>query len=657
MPIFRHPLLWLVFLFPIHTIQADTIYDQRKEAYIDTALVYFDKDALPLQAYRGLPLDQTALMNIVNNVPTRGTVDFDLVVLTRLLFLTNGSYDSIILPPMLNLPYWMNVGDTLRGYWSENHMIMWMSTDWLLHERYGKPIDSTLDTRLRHYLRMKLRYGFYEFQSSVYAPYCLSGLLNLADFAQDAEIKQLASSAAILLLKRLLLVANDIGVYYPSAGRNYYSKYEQPYGQNHSNLLYLLNGRGWNPKGTSHSGSFLATSTLAIDSVLMNQTDNIDTSFYIGHPIDSLASIHSVLNSTDKTVAQWSGGLYFHPAVATESANLVFNFDLWNHVDFAPFTVFANLPIASIQTLAEGFPASSEGSVLCSETLNVFKHQSVVLTSVQDYLPGKAGFQQFPCVATVGTAPVMTGSGTIKYPWKDRNSNNANEHLPYVQQKHNVALLMYRPEGGNLLLRHPEVALMWPDTAFNEIRENGLWLLGRQNHNYVAVLRPCIDSIDGVKACHLENGQAWVIVVGDSAMYGNFNNFENLVSQASLTENWYVDSNTEQSVYYASIQFDTTFIEHAWERDTLLTSVPSITTGAFNIYPNPAENVVNVDLKDLLNARQLNICNVLGQTVYQKPLLPSEKRIAVSVSDWNKGLYFIQVLNNDGVKSGSFIVE
>jgi hypothetical protein len=130
----------------------------------------------------------------------------------RVLCLSNGLYSDSLLPHMLSVPYWVNYGDTLRGYWSENHMIMWMSTDWLLHERFGKPIDNRLRTRLVHYLHLKNDYGFYEFFSPVYAPYCLSGLLNLADFAQDAEIKSLAQSAAQRLLRELRLPADRIRV-------------------------------------------------------------------------------------------------------------------------------------------------------------------------------------------------------------------------------------------------------------------------------------------------------------------------------------------------------------------------------------------------------------------------------------------------------------
>src|SRR5690606_19378484 len=103
--------------------------------------------------------------------------------------------------------------------------------------------------------------GFYEFFSSTYAPYAFSGLVNLADFSQDVQIKNLATQAAQKLLSDILLLTNDKGVFYPVAGRNYPGRYITPYHQNINNVIYLLTGFGEAPQGgASAAGPFLATS-------------------------------------------------------------------------------------------------------------------------------------------------------------------------------------------------------------------------------------------------------------------------------------------------------------------------------------------------------------------------------------------------------------
>lgn len=259
-------ILLLTFSLKYQVLYANSAaYEQRRNSLIDSTLQNSGGSGITLilQAYRNLPLDTAALNARLVGAPGD---DFSIIQWVRLLCLTNGTYDSQILPPLLTVPYWINYGDTTHGYWSENHMIMWMSSDWILHEQYGKQSDTSLRTRLVHYLDLKNQFGFYEYFSSTYNPFTLAGLLNLSDFAQDAEIKTKATSAALRLMKTMLMLANDKGTYFPSAGRNYPSKYINPYGQAHNNVIYLLTGLGPMPGGASIAGACMVTSNFEMDS-------------------------------------------------------------------------------------------------------------------------------------------------------------------------------------------------------------------------------------------------------------------------------------------------------------------------------------------------------------------------------------------------------
>lgn len=635
------------FCFVMYPLLAnDSIYEQRRLAYIDTALTKVDDDVLCIQAYKNGTVDLTYINNIIQQIPVRSTSDFVIVKLIRTLYFTNGLYDSLILPILDTTPFWLTKADTLRGYWSENHMIMWMSSDWLLHEKYGRAIDAGLDNRLRHYLRLKVKYGFYEFFSSVYAPYTLSGLLNLADFAQDPEIKSLATQAAVRLLRDLLMVTNDKGVMFAVAGRNYYSKYDNPYGQNHNNLIYLLTGMGERPKGPSHSGSFLSTSSLQVDSIVASWRPTLDTLYNIGHTLDSALILHSTQRPVDKVMFQWSSGAYFHPTVAIESANLIIDSMLWRHVDFTPFRAFETFSPTDILAIAEGIPASSMSTVICGQQAAIFKSNSVTLSSLQNFWPGKLGFQQYPAVAAIGTTAVYTGSGTVKQGWDDRKSDNANEHLPYATQKNNVVLLMYWAEENNILLSSKDVALHFRDTDFDEVRNDSLWLFGRQGNGYVAVRRPCLGVIDNVRACQNDVGQTWVIVVGDSAMYGDFDNFEDVVTQAQFTEEWYYDSTAMQMVYYASIEVDTISINNTWRRDSPVSSVIDVASnGGFRLYPNPTSNQVTIELNNQISASaSIKVYNMMGQMLYETNAQATQFRIETAT--WPTGIYMIEMTQN-----------
>lgn len=635
-------------------------YEQRRTDYITNALNNFDNDALTLQAYQGVPLDSAALHDLVSGLPTRGTVDFDLVKLVRILFFTNGANDTLIVPAMNALPYWLTYGDTLHGYWSENHMIQWMSSDWLMHEKYGRAIDSSLDNRLRHYLHLKVDYGFYEFFSSVYSPYCLSGLINLADFAQDAEIKMLATQASQRLLKDILMITNDKGVFYPAAGRNYYGKYLSPYNQNHNHLINLLTGMGPAPGYCSHAGGFLASSTLPVDSIIDSWTSSLDITYHIGHSLDSGFVLNASQSTLDKTIFQWSSGAYFHPEVAAETAQLLTDSNLWHHVDFTPFVQFSSFPIPTIVALSNSLSVASKSSLISEEDVHIFKHKSITLSSVQDFWKGKVGYQQFPCVANVGTTPVFTASGKVKHDWDTRSATNANEHLPYVEQHSNVALLMYRPEPVSSFLpfHNPDVALFFNEADYSEVITDSLWLMGRQGNSYVAVRRHCIGEIDSVKACVMDSGQAWVIMVGDSDMYGSFTNFQTIIHNSQFEARWYTDTVSQELVYYSKIIVDTFTVDYAWGVSTTTTGITNpLSANSVRSYPNPFTNEINLDLAAFKNEElSIRVQNVLGQTVFAEKILSvSEAAKIINTQNWNDGLYVLSIETKTNVYSAKLV--
>jgi hypothetical protein len=636
-------------------------YLQRRDAYIDSCLAHFSTDAFTLQAFRGIPVDTGAINTKIRNIAASETSDFDIVQLVRVLCLSSGQYDTMILPVLRQQPFWLTKNEVHRNYWSENHMIMWMSSNWLLHERYGFVMDSGLDTRLRHYLQLKVQYGFYEFFSSVYSPYCLSGLINLADFSQDAQIKQLAIQASQRMLKDLLLLTNDKGVFYPTAGRNYYGKYLSPYGQNHNNLIYLLTGMGDMPRQASHAGGFLASSSLEVDSVIGSWVANLDTQRYNGHTLDSGRVINQNITGIDKTIFQWSSGGYFHPLVVQETATLLTDSGIWRHPDFAPFRSFSSLPVPAVVQIANSLTCLSESSVISGEMQRLFKHKSITLSSVQDFWPGKGGFQEFPCVANVGTTPVLTVTGTPTKDWGNKPESTANTHLPYVNQHRNVALLMYWPEvtPSGFGFDVKDVGLLFKTQDYDEVRNDSLWLLGRQGNNYVAVRRHCFGMIDSVYACPTNPGQSWVIMVGDSDMYGSFNQFQNIIDQSQFTETWRYDSAAHKEVFYAKISVDTVTIEHTWTRDsTVSTGIASISESSLRVYPNPATDKVAIDLTEYAGQPvHLAIYNMMGQPVYDEQLTtPSNGTLSISMSQWQSGVYQVQ-LETGKAKATSRLVK
>lgn len=136
-------LIWFCFT-ALFVFGNDSTYVERQLEYVDAALLNSSGNKLTLQAYRGLPIDSEELDDLLSIIPTKYDPDFQIVELVRILFYLDGLYDDDILPVIKDMPIWFNAGDTIRNYWTENHMCMWMSTEWLLHERYGWSIDNRI---------------------------------------------------------------------------------------------------------------------------------------------------------------------------------------------------------------------------------------------------------------------------------------------------------------------------------------------------------------------------------------------------------------------------------------------------------------------------------------------------------------------------------
>jgi hypothetical protein len=647
-----------LFVFCVTGLSAfgnDSLYVARQNAYVDSALLSSSGNKLTLFANRGLVIDSLELKTLLEDLPFRFTQDFQIVELIRVLFFADSLYDDRILSVLDTTPFWINNGEIVRGYWSENHMIMWMSSEWLLHERYGRPIDNTLYPRLVHYLELKQAYGFYEFFSSTYAPYTLTGLLNLYDFAEDSLIKELAKGASQRLLRDMLKPTTDLGVFYPAAGRNFPSKYKNPYDQNHSSLIYLLTGFGETPSRATHAGAFLATSTLPVDEVINSWTPSLDTLLTIGHSVASSFSIHSNMTPKNRLIFQWSATAYAHPSIIQETFQLLADSGMWGHKDWQLIEPLSSVPPENAIAIAELLNAITYSPLIMGHDLQIFKNNSVALMSIADILKGKVGFQKWPIAATVGTTAVYTQSGEVSLDWEDRNSSVQNTHLPHVEQKSNLALVMYRPAIlPDLVALFPgdffgdkSVSLFWEDAAYDEIVEDGNWLMARQNENYVAVRRSCTEIVNTWYACNNDNGQTWIILVGDSSMHGNFSDFQNSIAQSEFNENWYYDAASAQSVYQAEITVDSISIEYVWGMDSIISSLQSPINDAsiFSVYPNPSKDFVNLNLQSMIN-KPLNIrvVNTVGKEIYTEQIDFSTASLrTLQTSNWSVGLYTIIV--------------
>jgi hypothetical protein len=673
----RYFIFTLLVLLPLLNATAQELvfsqaeYDLRKQAYIDSSLKNVNPTSSFIQALNGVAVPQSTINYYLDRMANSGEFDFDLIQIVRLFYFSNGEYEPQLLPGIVSGPLWLTPNEILRVYWSENHTIMWSSCAYLLEQKYGVDLLPDAEKIVEHWLDLKINYGFYEFFSTVYFPFTVAAVLNLVDFAENPVIQQKAELVANRIMKEILMISNDIGVYYPAGGRSSYAdgggnQFVSPYANAMHNLIYMLTGFGDAPRNASRAAAFLATSKFDVKDIVESWKSKEDQIYSFGHSLTDGFAINSVLSPVNKTIFQWSSGAYFHPDVALQTYTLIRDYNLWDHKEFKDFALFRDVPAQLVVPAATIAGSISRSSLICEADVAIYKNKAVTLHSIQNYFKGRAGYQQCPWQATAGILPVYTKSGgPTDFIGGDKLTSNST--LPYIEQKSNLALIMYRPNKDLALFGFPvhDVSLKFLEDRYDEVDIFGKWIVGREGDGYIAIARHCWDNkVDGVYTCDDQDGQVWAAVVGNADLYGSYENFKSLVANATVKEEWIFRPSSFEWDYYGMVEFNGQKIEHYWTGNLLsfpqnpATGVENLTgnEGGFTIYPNPAGSQFALQFNQSFDANTyFRVMDISGREVYSGKI--EAPVILLDCSQWARGMYTVLVESSQGAMSRKLMVH
>ena len=78
---------------------------------------------------------------------------------------------------------------------------------------------------------------------------------------------------------------------------------------------------------------------------------------------------------------------------------------------------------------------------------------------------------------------------------------------------------------------------------------------------------------------------------------------------------------------------------------------------SFKIYPNPAVGYIKVDLsQDLTGEITIQIINFMGEIISERDG-QSIGSVYINLLDYNPGIYFLRIINNESIYSKKFIKE
>ncbi len=512
----------------------------------------------------GQPIDRAPLDDMLDFIDSRrDTADFKATALLRIVHL-HGS--SPALPQdwrdrarrvLLGWKYWIDEPGRDTGvYWSENHVCMYAAAEYLAGHLYPQEVFPNANmtgaahaqkarARLLRWLHARLRYGFSEWYSPVYYPHDVAPLLNLIDFAPEAEIRTKAAMALDLLLFDLARLTHR-GSFGLTAGRVYEEHKLSGRGQSIADLIEVLFGTrgGFRDRGSTAATPFVTSRGYAVPHALLAigldkdrrqvERSRVGLRFSEG-PGEGIG-----FQSLDDGMFWWAQGGYLAPESIALTRDMLDAWDLWDHPTFSMLRPLRGLPDALLVGASQALGPASRGSMLGGANLYVFRTPDAQLSSAVHYSPGRVGFQQHAWQATLDLDAVVftTAPGNLGHDGPTRWTGSAS--LPQVSQHEDVALILYDPPLAQRLLFPPETHALFPLAAFDEVVQRPPWVFGRKGQGYVALrsARPTYWRSSGpdVNRELVAPGHrnAWICQVGRAAEDGAFADFVDAVSRARV---------------------------------------------------------------------------------------------------------------------------
>ena len=544
------------------------------------------------------PVDRSPLDAAMDFMDARkDTADFKANALVRLLAL-HGSHPGLpsdvrdrIERTLLGFKYWVDEpGRDEMIFWSENHQLIFSAAEYVLGSLYpqavftndgrsGQAHAASARPRILAWLDHRLRFGFAEWYSPVYYSHDIAPLLNLVDFAPDAEVRTRAAMVLDLLVFDLarLSHAGSFGV---TSGRISQPKYAFA-GRNQGvrdTIEILFGTRGGFVDRGATAATCLATSSYQVPHALLAVGADAPTRLIdrarMGLDLADGPAEGIGFSSLDDGLFWWGSGAMLAPESIALTRRMIGAWDLWHYPYFAPFARTRFVPDALLPTVARTFSPLAASPILGEVNSYTFRNQGAMLSSAQSYRPGETGAQHLAWIATLDldacvwtTAPgnALGSSLGAMGEW------NGSASLPRVVQVEDVAVVLYNPPLVTQVLFPPHTHAWFPKAAFDEVRTQGEWTFGRKGTGYVA-LRSARSTYwthagqyadQELRAPGFRN--AWICQVGCAQEDGAFADFVAAVSQANVTV---TGARDEPSSRPLSVRYDAPglgVLEVAWE--------------------------------------------------------------------------------------------
>lgn len=595
-------------------------YAERRQTYIDfvqrnpgngpfSEAIRLSEGVLPNEQSM-----QDAFERIENRVDCS---DFRMNGILRLVYqfgdspLLSDAFKAKAKASILNYKYWPDEpGIDSMCYWSENHYIMFSTAGYLAGQLYpdevfvnsgrtGREQMERFRPRILKWMDLRFRTGFSEWLSNVYYNEDFPPLLNLADFAADAEVSERAAMIVDLLLADMALNSFR-GLFGSTHGRTYEAEKKWASREHTGAVSKLVFGTSQFGVGNM-SASFLTVSPkYRPPQVLFEMANDMERPECLNRQrvaffVEDAPKYGFEYDCLEDGMLFLAMEAYTHPRVFPLTLRMFDEYRWWQNSFFEPFAKQRKL----IETASRfhvmpfvlwKYRHDLQRNLRGEANIYTYRTPDFMLSSAQDYRPRFGGDQQHVWQASLGPNAVCFTTHPAKKGGESPNYWTGAGNLPRVGQLENVAVILHRisTKPGLYVTHKLEFTHAWlPQDQFDEFADRGAWKFARTGDGYLALwsqqpthwqTEPGEDQNRELIAPGKRN--IWICELGRRANDGTFEQFIERIAQAHI---W---SNGLDVAYRSPSQG---LLEFGW-RQSLRHNGDPVKLDAYPRYDNPHGN-------------------------------------------------------------------
>jgi hypothetical protein len=552
----------------------DLSYQQRQRIYLQSEIetqpvpgygVAECFTQIPRLALGVGPLDPAMIQASLDVIAARrDCAEFALAGLLRMLYrfptspLLTADLRAGIEAATLKFCYWYDQPG-MRGmcFHTENHQILFHGCEMLAGQLYPDRIfendGHTGEWHAAHgaalanqWIDQRARFGFSEWLSNCYFEEDLLALLNLADFAADAEIRRKATQLVDMLLLEIALHQFN-GVLVSTHGRTYTRFILDERKSPTSAIAWLVFGLGAFQPRTNFALAALCTSDYMCPPVIYNIAHHRPAELVLreshGLNVADAPAFGLHPDRPEDNMFFWACQTSRHPAVRATSLHIAnVAQDPW----LVDFVNGVDQPLERCRALVESggavFDGDAVNTALSEANLITFRTPDYQLSCAQDFRPGRPGYQQHIWQAALDDQAVVftTHPGTDDEDGAHTSRPNfwaGNRWLPRAAQHRNVAVCIHHVPTDD---PRPYSHAWFPRSQFDRVEQAGPWVVAQKGSAYLALYtqHPAHWSEQGPYAgieLRVESADTiWICELGSAAESGSFEDFLQRITTAQV---------------------------------------------------------------------------------------------------------------------------